>query len=191
MEKARRRPKRVVVEMELVNEEYNESIETEAFSELKMNLAPPRQGMPVYVKMRWRAARRLKRQEMQSASGSQSAGTPRGVPKKARHFACQLSGDTGRSVGVPSVCVRCLLRTADAFFSRFDQMEAICQPVGLPATGSETMLRYFSKCTSSYWSRYSQSLTCPVVAILVDWCSPSICSAMRATAAKRPGPLVS
>jgi hypothetical protein len=45
MEKARRGTKRVVVEIELVKEEYNERSETGAFSELKTSLALPRQGM--------------------------------------------------------------------------------------------------------------------------------------------------
>jgi|SRR6266850_8247594 len=53
MEKARRGTKRVVVEMELVKEEYNERNETGAFSELKTSLALPRQGMPMYVEVRW------------------------------------------------------------------------------------------------------------------------------------------
>lgn len=52
MEKARRGAKRVVVEMELVKEEYNERTETGAFSELKTRLAPPRQSMSMYVAVR-------------------------------------------------------------------------------------------------------------------------------------------
>jgi hypothetical protein len=47
MEKARRGNKRVVVEMELVKEEYNERSETGAFGEFKTSLALPRQGMPM------------------------------------------------------------------------------------------------------------------------------------------------
>jgi hypothetical protein len=39
VEKVRRSTKRVVVEMELVKEEYNECSETGAFGELKTNLA--------------------------------------------------------------------------------------------------------------------------------------------------------
>ncbi len=46
MEKARRGTKRVVVETELVKEEYNERTVTGAFSELKTSLALPRQGIP-------------------------------------------------------------------------------------------------------------------------------------------------
>jgi hypothetical protein len=52
MEKARRGTKCVVVEMELVKEEYNERNETGAFSELEMSLALPRQDMPMYVEVR-------------------------------------------------------------------------------------------------------------------------------------------
>jgi len=52
MEKARRGTKCVVVETELVKEEYNERNETGAFSELKMSLALPRQDMPMYVEVR-------------------------------------------------------------------------------------------------------------------------------------------
>ena len=52
-EKARRGTKRVVVEMELVKEEYNERDETGAFSELRTCRALPRQGMPMYVEVRW------------------------------------------------------------------------------------------------------------------------------------------
>jgi hypothetical protein len=59
MEKARRGTKRVVVEMELVKEEYNERSETGAFSELKTSLALPRQGIiPMYVEVRWGGGRR-------------------------------------------------------------------------------------------------------------------------------------
>ena len=49
MEKARRSTKRVVVEMELVKEEYNERSETGTFGELKKSLALPKQGMSMYV----------------------------------------------------------------------------------------------------------------------------------------------
>ena len=48
----------VMVEMELMKEEYNEHNETGAFSELKMSLVLPRQGMPMYVKVRWGGGRR-------------------------------------------------------------------------------------------------------------------------------------
>ena len=55
MEKARRGTKRVVVEMELGKEEYNERSKTGAISKLKTCLALPRQGMPNvrYVEPRW------------------------------------------------------------------------------------------------------------------------------------------
>ena len=53
-----RRTKRVVVEMELVKGGYNERSETGAFSELKTSLALPRQGMPMYVEVRWDGGRR-------------------------------------------------------------------------------------------------------------------------------------
>ena len=65
-EKARCGTKRVVVEMELVKEEYIERCENEVFSELKTRLAPPRQGMSMYVEVGWgkkvsnQPARRLK-----------------------------------------------------------------------------------------------------------------------------------
>ena len=45
MEKARRGTKRVVVENELLEEEYNERSETAAFSELKTSLVLPKQGI--------------------------------------------------------------------------------------------------------------------------------------------------
>lgn len=61
MEKARRSTKRVVVEMELVKEEYNERSETGAFGELKKSLALPRQGMSMYVEVRWGLKQGLKR----------------------------------------------------------------------------------------------------------------------------------
>lgn len=53
MENARRGTKHVVVEIELVKEEYNERSETGGFSELKTSLALPRQGMPMYLEVRW------------------------------------------------------------------------------------------------------------------------------------------
>ncbi len=53
MEKARHGTKRVMVEMELMEKEYNEHSETGAFSELKTSLALPRQGMPMYVEVGW------------------------------------------------------------------------------------------------------------------------------------------
>ncbi len=53
MEKARHGTKHVMVEMELMEKEYNKCSETGAFSELKMSLALPRQGMPMYVEVRW------------------------------------------------------------------------------------------------------------------------------------------
>ena len=53
-EKARRGKKRVVVEMELENEEYtNGRSETGALSTLKTGLALTRQSIPMYVKVRW------------------------------------------------------------------------------------------------------------------------------------------
>lgn len=52
MEKARHGTKRIVVEMEFVKEEYNEHSETGAFSELRMILALPRQGKPIYAEVR-------------------------------------------------------------------------------------------------------------------------------------------
>jgi hypothetical protein len=52
MEKARRGTKRVV------KEEYNERNETGAFSELKTSFVLPRQGMPMYVEVRWGGGRR-------------------------------------------------------------------------------------------------------------------------------------
>lgn len=56
MEEARRGTKCVVVEMELVKEdsEYNERSETEAFSESKTSLVPPRQEMSIHVEVRGR-----------------------------------------------------------------------------------------------------------------------------------------
>lgn len=54
MEKARHGTKRIVVEMGLVKEEYNERNETGAFSKWKTSLAPPRQGMSMYVEVRGR-----------------------------------------------------------------------------------------------------------------------------------------
>ena len=58
MEKARRGTKRVVVEIELVKEEYNERSNAGAFSELKTSPALPRHGMLMYVEARWGGGRR-------------------------------------------------------------------------------------------------------------------------------------
>ena len=56
-ENARRGTKRVVVEMELVEEEYIERSGNEAFSELKTRLALPRLGMPMYAEVGWGGGR--------------------------------------------------------------------------------------------------------------------------------------
>ena len=58
IEKTRCGTKRVVVEMELVKEQYNKRSEDGAFSELKTTPTLPRQSMPMYVEVRWGGGRR-------------------------------------------------------------------------------------------------------------------------------------